>query len=263
MSWISGLFSKSWRKIHLIIILLFSILLTVQGAGISALVSEGVLQSFYLPFSRVKNSVNDLRKVNDENKRLQEALVTANVKLSMLEEAGRENIRLRAVLGFEPPAGYTLLPAKVLAATGIKVPTEAVINRGYLDGVTVNEPIINEDGLLGKVVSVSHSFSTVQLLTDPTNRVAVRVSESREMGIAKYILSQGLIVDNIPYQGDVKQGDQIISSGLGGLYPPGLVVGTVIAVERPKADPFLTVRLAPAADFNSLDELFVLRAKGR
>lgn len=263
MSWISSFFSKSWRKIHVIFIFVLSFALAIQSLGLSTLVSEGVLQSFYLPFSKIKNSVNDLRKVHEDNERLRERLVDANVKLSMLEEAGRENIRLRSVLGFEPPTGYSLLPAKVLAVTGDKVPTEAVINRGYLDGVTLSEPIINEEGLLGKIISVSHSYSTVQLLTDPLNRVAVRVAESREMGIAKYVMSQGLIVDNVPYQGDVKQGDLIISSGLGGLYPPGLVVGTVIAVERPKSDPFLTVRLAPAADFNSLDELFILRAKGR
>lgn len=261
MSWISGIFSRSSRKLHLVLILLFGIALCLPSLPLAMYVSEGILQTFYLPFASIKNSIQELRQVHVENTRLRESLVDANVKLSMLEEAGRENIRLRAVLGFEPPSGYSLLPARVIAVIGDRIPMEAVINRGYLDGVAVNEPIINEEGLLGKVVSVSHSFSTVQLLTDPTNRVAVRISESREMGIAKYIMSQGLIVDNVPYQGDVKQGDLVVSSGLGGLYPPGLVVGTVIGVERPKQEPFLSIRLAPAADFNSLDELFILRVK--
>lgn len=259
MSWISGILSRSSRKYHVILAFAIGVLLCLPSLPLTSYVSEGILQTLYLPFATIKNSINELRQVHVENSRLRESLVDANVKLSMLEEAGRENIRLRAVLGFEPPTGYTLLPARVISVIGDRIPIQAVLNRGYLDGVTVNEPIINEEGLLGKVVSVSHSFSTVQLLTDPTNRVAVRISESREMGIAKYLMSQGLIVDNVPYQGDVKQGDLVVSSGLGGLYPPGLVVGTVIAVERPKQDPFLSIRLAPAADFNSLDELFILR----
>jgi rod shape-determining protein MreC len=263
MSLISSLFSRSWRSSHIIIIIGLIILLSVQGLGISTLVSEGVMKSFYLPFIKIKSTITDLRGVYDENQRLREQLVDANVQLSMLQEAERENNRLRAIVGFEPPIGYSLLPAKILSVTGDRIPISAVINRGSADGIMVNEPIINEEGLIGKIVSVSYSFSTVQLLTDPMSRVAVRVAESREMGIAKYLPSQGLIVDNVPSQGDVKQGDLVISSGLGGIFPPSLVVGTVIAVEKPKQEPFLIIKLAPAADFNSISELFVLRVRGR
>lgn len=262
MTWIPGLFSKG-RSAHFVVVALAIALLLIPSLGINRILSEGALNSIYFPFFRVKNAVDDLKGVHDENQKLRESLVDASIRVTLLEEAGRENIRLRSVLGFEPPIGYTLLPAKVMAVSGDRLPVSAVLNRGEMDGVTLNEPIINEEGLLGRVSEVTSTHCTIQLLTDPTNRVAVRVAESREMGIAKYIPSQGLIVDNIPSQGDVKQGDLILSSGLGGVYPPGLVVGTVIAVERPKQEPFLIVRLAPAADFNSLDELFVLRAKGR
>jgi rod shape-determining protein MreC len=263
MNWISGLFSRSWRNGQFVVVLLLGIALLIPGFGLNSLASRGILSTLYYPFTRVKIAVSDLVSVRDDNQKLRESLVDASVKVAMLEEAQRENIRLRSIIGFEPPVGYTLLPAKVLSTSGDRVPTTAVINKGEDDGVHVNEPIINEEGLLGKVIAVSGNYSTISLLTDPTNRVAVRVAESREMGIAKYLLSQGLIVDNVPSQGDVKQGDLILSSGLGGIYPAGLVVGTVVSVEKPKQDPFLYVRLAPAADFNSLDELFVLRAKGR
>src|SRR5512137_1842592 len=106
MSWISGFFSRSSRKLHLILILLFGVALCVPSLPLAMYISEGILQTFYLPFATIKNSVEDLRQVHVENMRLRESLVDANVKLSMLEEAGRENIRLRAVLGFEPPTGY-------------------------------------------------------------------------------------------------------------------------------------------------------------
>jgi rod shape-determining protein MreC len=263
MSWISGLFSRYWRNAHFVTILALVAVLLVRGLGVTPLVSQGILSSLYYPFTRIKVAVADLMAVHEENQKLREKLVDTSVKVAMLEEAERENIRLRSIIGFEPPTGYSLLPAKVLSVRGDQMPTTVVINKGEAEGVQINQPIINEEGLLGKVISVSGIYATVSLLTDPTNRVAVRVAESREMGIAKYVLSKGLIVDNVPSQGDVKQGDLILSSGLGGVYPSGLVVGTVKAVERPKQEPFLIIRLAPAADFNSLDELFVLRAVGR
>lgn len=263
MRWISNLFSRHWTKLHYLVVFLLGLVLLSPDFGVSTATSEVVLRGLYYPFFLAHNSLEDLLLVNAENQRLRLELMDSKVRLTMLEEAGRENFRLRSILGFEPPIGYSLLPAEVTLTTGIRLPTSAVINRGIIDGVSVGEPIISEEGLVGKIVSVSSTFSTVQLLTDPTSRVAVRVSESREMGIAKYIMLKGLIVDNIPTRGDVKPGDQILSSGLGGVYPAGLVVGTVIAVDRPENDPFCEVRLAPAADFNSLDELFVLRAKSR
>jgi rod shape-determining protein MreC len=262
MIWLPGLFFKG-RSAHFLVMALAITLLLVPALGISTFLSEASLNTIYFPFFRVKNAINDLTLVHDENQKLRLSLVDVSIRVTLLEEAGRENIRLRSILGFEPPSGYTLLPAKVMAVTGNRLPVAAIVNRGEMDGVRMNEPIINEEGLLGRVSSLTETHCTIQLLTDPTNRVAVRVAESREMGIAKFVPSQGMIVDNIPSQGDVKQGDLILSSGLGGVYPPGLVVGTVIAVERPKQEPFLIVRLAPSADFNSLDELFVLRAKGR
>ncbi len=263
MSWISNLFSGYWRKLHFVIIILLALLLAYNDDGVSGAVSEGTLTVLYYPFFKVQHSIDELIGVKKDNDDLRAKLADAVTRVSMLEEAARENIRLRSILGFEPPTGYTLLPAEVIAVSGVKIPTSAVLNRGYKDGVVTGLPIINEEGLIGKVISVTDYYSTVQLLTDPANRVAVRVAESREMGIAKYVMSRGLIVDNIPVRGDVKPGDQILTSGLGGLYPPGLKVGTVIAVDHSETDPFSQVRLAPAADFNSLDELFVLRVKGR
>jgi rod shape-determining protein MreC len=263
MRWISNLFTGYWRRLHFITIILLSLALLYRNDGLSTIVSDVTITVLYYPFSKIKQSLDELVGVSKENRELRARLADSVTRVSMMEEAARENIRLRSVLGFEPPSGYTLLPAEVISSDGIKIPTSAVISHGYSDGVVTGEPIINEEGLIGKVVSVSEHYATVQLLTDPANRVAVRVAESREMGISKYVMSKGLTVDNIPVRGDVKPGDQILTSGLGGLYPPGLKVGTVIAVDHTEGEPFLQVRLAPAADFNSLDELFVLRAKGR
>jgi len=113
--------------------------------------------------------------------------------------------------------------------------------------------------LIGRVVEIFEDQATVQLLTDPTNRVAARVVRNRQMGIVKYQVRRGMILDNFPVQGDIRAGDEIRSSGLGGRYPAGLVVGTVVAVQRFEEDPFCIIQLEPAASFNSLEELYILR----
>ena len=78
------------------------------------------------------------------------------------------------------------------------------------------------------------------------------------MGIVKYRFGEGLILDNFPIQGNIVEGDVVVSSGLGGIYPAGLVVGTVATVEREEDEAFCRVRLHPAANFSSIEELFIL-----
>lgn len=259
MNWISSLFSRYWRKVHFGAILVVVFGLILNQPTVNGWFSQVSLAIFYYPFSWAKSQVTELTAVDTENRRLREALVEASMQLSRLEESQRENQRLRSILGFEPPVGYTLVPAQVLSVTSGRVPNAASINRGYSDSVFLNQPLINQDGLIGRISAISDHFSTVQLLTDPTNRVAVRIAESREMGIAKYVLGRGMILDNFPIQGTIKEGDRVLSSGLGGVYPSGLLVGTVKSVARPAEAAFCEVEIQPAANFNSLEELFLLK----
>jgi len=259
MTWISNLFSRYWRNVHLGVAAFLVVVLIYGDVTVNGLVSELFVRVFHYPFNTIKTAVAELTEVSQENDRLRQALVDASVKLSQLEEDRRENARLRAVLGFEPPAGYGLLPARVISVAGERVPLSAVVNRGLDDSLVVYQPVINEDGLIGRVRSISPGFAYVQLLTDPANRVASRVANSRGMGIAKAHLSGSMFLDNFPVQEEIYIGDTIITSGLGGVYPAGLIVGTVKSVDRPEEATFCEIELTPAADFYSLDELFILR----
>ena len=260
MKWISNLFNRYWRNLHFLLIGTLSLALSFGGEAVTSRTSAVAIYAFHYPFALLKNTIVDLNTVGEENQRLQQALVEATTRLTQLDESSRENLRLRAVLGFEPPAAYSLIPAKVLSVSGGSIPIAASINRGRFDSVLVNQPLINEQGLIGRVATTYAGISTVQLLTDPSNRVAVRIAESREMGIIKYKTSEGMILDNFPIQGNIKPGDRILSSGLGGVYPPGLLVGTVESVVRPEEERFCLVKVRPAARFSSLEELFILKA---
>ncbi len=265
MNRISGLFSRHWRNLHFAAIVLLSFVLIIGHPNVNGVLSQVVLGSLYYPFFKIKSSFGQLTAVALERDRLREALVEVSVKLSMYEEAKRENDRLRAALGFEPPPGYRLIPAKVIHISGFghRLPISATVSRGTKDSVFAELPIINQDGLIGRVAYATDDFATIQLLTDPSHRVAVRLTGSREMGIVKFLAHSGMILDNFPIQGVIYVGDTVVSSGLGGVYPAGLKIGTVAEISRPENEPFCKVKLDPAANFRSLDEVFVLRPEHR
>lgn len=259
MNVISNLLVRSRRNFHVIVIIALSIVLIKGAYKTDQHVAHFLISALYTPFSLAKNSVNDLFRGAEEVYELRAALVEASMRVSQLQELGRENSRLRSVLGFEPPENYAIVPARVIAIDRYARPSFAVIDRGESDSVLTDMSVINQDGLVGRIVSVSSHTAVVQLLTDPLNRVAARIASSREMGIAKYITSGRMILDNLPVQGTVFKSDTVVSSGLGGVYPSGLLIGQVALVERPENASFCKIELRPAVNFHSIEELFVLR----
>lgn len=263
MTSITSLFAKHWRNFHFLAIILLSGLLIVKPNLVGPTVNQISLSVFYSVFSTIKNSVSELSGVARENRRLRQDLTRTGLAVSMCEEAERENARLRSVLGFDQPPGYSLLPAEVISVSGDYIPLSAVINLGESDSIYVDQPVINQQGLIGRIGSVSENYATVRLLTDPSNHVAARVAASREMGIIKFTMSDGMLLDNFPVQGTIKVDDTILTSGLGGVYPSGLTIGYVRRVTRPNLEPFCFVLVEPAVNFYSLDELFVLKVEKR
>ncbi|MBU8933567.1 MAG: rod shape-determining protein MreC [candidate division Zixibacteria bacterium] len=258
MSWISTQFSRHWRNIHIGFVVVLSVGLVFSPPKVHKLVGQALLSGFYYPFFKIKSSYELLASHDANNVELRASLTKASFQLSQLEEVLRDNQRLRTALGFEQSPGYRLIPTEVISVFGYKTPVAAIVNRGDFDGLEPNLPVINQDGLIGRISSVTPDYATVQLLTDPANRVAARIASSREMGIVKFSTSDGMILDNFPLQGTIAVGDTILSSGLGGVYPPGMIVGTVTSVERHEDEAFCRVTLDPAANFWAIDELFIL-----
>lgn len=261
MSQITSLFPRDWRNLHFTLIVFFSLLLIINVPTINQFTSQAIVKTLYFPFFQLKNLLVEMGTISTENQLLRQKLVEANTRVALLQEAAKENERMRSILGFEPPAGYSLLPTRVVSVNfGGNRPVAAVINKGANDSVSVNQAVVNQQGLVGRIKEVMPNIAVVQLLTDPANRVAARISDTREMGIVKYFTGSGLMLDNFPVQGTIHEGDLIVSSGLGGVYVAGLLIGQVQGVIRQPDEPFCEVRLRPAASFSSVEEVFVLRS---
>ncbi len=258
MSWFSlqSLRLKKFR--YLGIFLFFSFLLLILPQRGKLFISETILQYTYSPFFKFSQKIKQLSNVYEENKKLQKENVRLILENLRLEEEGLENERLRALLDFKSQIDYNVIPGEVVALEPNRRSNSVLISVGKDDGVKKHLPVINMHGLVGKVVEVYPKNSLVELLSDPNCRVAALIKRSRVHGIVKQQKGTNLSLDNVPSGADVRQGDEIISSGLGGVFPQALRIGTVVKTEDSKTSIFKHIQVQPYADFNCLEELFVI-----
>lgn len=252
--------------LHLIIFALLSFLLLVLPQRIKSDLSAFIFRFTYGPFYSLSNHIHELEGVREENKRLHQRVMELALKNFWLNEAHLENQRLKGLLDFRSELKHQVIPADIVAKDPNRAYFSIMINKGFQDGVRKNMPVVNTRGLVGKIVDVSSRSSTVQLMTDPSFRASALDKRSRVFGIIKSQAGFALRLENIPLQEDVRVGDLVISSGLGGIFPLGLQIGTVTAVESretfSKEDRsfgiFKMIQVNPSVDFSSLEEVFVL-----
>ena len=263
MSWSSTIFHRNRRSLNLTAAMAVLLLVAVSGNDVRPFLGNISTSIFYAPFYKLKEKIENLQSLAEENRALKKQLVEMNLQLGALQEARRENWRLRESMGLKPPADFHIVPVRLVAVIEQFYPIGAVINKGSDDGIRVNQAIVNRYGLVGKIKETLAHSAAVQLLTDPGNAVAIRVAETHQMGTVRYSPEKGMILNNLPADAQVKKGDLIVTSGLGGIYPAGLTVARVDSVLPNTGEIFKSVRLKSAANFSELDELFVLTGGGQ
>ena len=213
----------------------------------------GLLASGQALFSRVIHSAR-----NEEKGRF---LLTQNVALALdnmqLQEAGWENVRLRKALSFRPIDGGTrVISAEVIGRDPDHIYDTIVINAGRDLGVDKDMPVVTPKGLVGHITQVGASDSVVQLLM--RTRVSALIQATRAQGIVSWVDGR-FQLRFVEASNLVREGDLVVSSGLGGRYPKGIPIGTVVEVNQEKRAPvFLRVILKSIVDFSVLEEVFVL-----
>lgn len=191
-----------------------------------------------------------------------ETLRTQNAELrtrvSELEEARLQNERLRGLVQFA-----TTSKIQSLGATVIGRPTNSwegviTIDRGTADNVRAGMPVVGPSGLLGQTVDVAPHSARVRLITDPSSGVAAMLQTTRAEGIVKGSIEGKLTLDFVSTETTVRAGDVVITSGMGGVFPKGLIVGEVTKVSKNPADLYQHIDLAPSGRVDTLEEVLVL-----
>lgn len=194
-----------------------------------------------------------------ENQDLQARLLTERLDRMALEELKLENARLRALLEFPAPFGFRTVPCSIVSYDEEPLGASVTVDRGRSTGLKGGEAVVSMDGLVGRVAEVYPSRARVLLVSNYEAPVAVRVQQSRVLGVVEWDpLSARMHMKNVPATEQVAEGDTLISSGMGGIYPEGLYVGRVESVRLDPMGLVQEIVVAPGARFNRLEELFLL-----
>ncbi|MBI4553508.1 MAG: rod shape-determining protein MreC [Candidatus Latescibacteria bacterium] len=195
-----------------------------------------------------------------ENRLLRAELVRLQLQNAALRENSLENIRLRRLLGFKQKTAFTYLPAEVIAHESGRLMNAIMIDIGSRVGVAPNMAVVTPEGLVGRVVEVGPISSVVQLLCDRNCQASGIVQRSRVAGIVSWENGPDFEL-RLPLRADVRMGDWVVSSGLGGVFPRGLIIGQVVGVSLEDMGLFRRALIAPRVDFSRLEEVFVIVAQ--
>lgn len=211
----------------------------LAGSGVGALPAA--------LFPRLRSSSELLA----ENLRLRAELVR-------MEEYRLENQRLKRLLDFAEQQQVDGIAARIIGVDGSNWFSTVTIDKGSNHGVIEGMAVVNDQGVVGRIVRCSARSSRVLLITDASSAVASLVERSRTRGVGRGT-GAGLTLDYVALPEDVASGDQVVTSGVGGVFPGGLLVGSVTEVVRGGFGMFLTIEVQPAVDFARLEEVLVVR----
>ncbi len=200
----------------------------------------------------------DLRGVQAENRRLQAEVQDLHQRLEGLQEMAQENRRLQAILEMPRPPGERPVVARVIGKDATNWFRTLLIDRGSGDGLERNIPVVAPQGLVGRVLEVAPIVARVQLITDPVSSVGALVQRTRITGIAVGDGGNGLRLRYLPLMADVAVGDRVVTSGMGGVFPKGIPLDTVVSVERRSGALFQEAAVEPAVDLSKLEEVTAL-----
>ena len=205
---------------------------------------------FFLVETRQENLVlkRKISFLKSENSRYQELLLA--------------NQRLQKLLNFQENTDEPLLPARVIGWDSSGLFKSIIIDKGENDGLKINMPVVNSEGAVGRVVSVSPNYAQVLLVTDQNSAVDGLVQRSRGRGMLKGRGSSECYFDYVIKTCDIKAGDTVVTSGLGRIFPKGLYLGKVEKISDSPNKLFKDVRVAPAVDFSKLEEAIIILRSG-
>ena len=201
----------------------------------------------------------DRKTLTEQNQRLREDLLLANAKLNRMAAVAEQNQRLKELLDTQHSLELNVQLARVIDVDLGTARHRMLLNVGAHDGVKKGQVVIDAHGVMGQVVEVLPRTSLVMLVTDPDHAIPVVVERTGLRTVAYGSRDGGLLsLPNISMAADVHAGDKLLTSGLGGRFPPGFPVGELRSVEPAASGMFLEGRARPAAELDRSQNVLLL-----
>lgn len=256
----------------IVILLSFAILTNGKSSKIKSLVYDPVMMLKYsildYPVETIKDWVhdfNDLWQVKEENDALRKLLANKDQQTALIEDLMRQNEELKEIIGYEVNANYEKVYARIVNRNSEVYNNLITINVGKKQNVQIDNAIISSKGLIGKVIEVNDHTSIVRLLTsqDQLSKVAVKIHISEKEAINGYLeqydLKKGAYQVRLFSNTDKIKVDQMVTtSGAGGVFPSGILVGSVSSIEELNNENGRILYVTPASDFSSFEYVAVL-----
>lgn len=232
-------------------------------AGFLGMISPFLKQGSSLDrkYTELRDGLKTLKQLEEDNQRLS----VANKELSATNQTLRgleaENNRLRNALGYRERSVFQLMPARIIARDASTWYQTIKIDRGSAELIEPDMPVLTEEGLVGKTTVVSEHASTVVLIADENCRVAASIEGTREQGIVRgeRLSDQGQPLIGLHFlskQANLRPGQKIYTSGVGGVFPSGVLIGAVREFKVRDLDAYAS--LVPAVDLSTIEDVFVV-----
>jgi rod shape-determining protein MreC len=201
-----------------------------------------------------------LVEVQRENTLLRHRLEEYQQKEVRYQEGEKALARLEALLDLKRQVALPIIGARVIAYDPSLWSRCALLDQGRNQGVKVGHPVLAPEGIVGRVVEVYPHYCKVMLIVDRNSGAEAMVQRTRVRGILQGKGGNRCSLDFVPKSADVQAGDLVLASGLGGIYPKGLVFGKVTLADKKKAGVFQEIEVTPAVDLSALEEVLVVKA---
>lgn len=196
--------------------------------------------------------------LREENLNLKKEIGQLREQLNSVREAVRENQRLRDLLTFKEDSGHRTLTARIIGMDPTNLFKTITIGKGSADGVSKGMAVVTSDGVVGRVLSSSAGSSKVLLIIDRNSDIDAIIQRSRDRGIAEGGDLGLLQLKYLARSSDAVEGDLLVTSGVGGVFPKGLVIGSISKLDRGAGGLFLYAEAKPAVNFSKLEEVLVI-----
>lgn len=227
---------------------ILTVLAPVQTVMAAVMQSASDAWSRYLEIGRLRT----------ENVRLRAEVEDLSRDAGVLREQALAARRLERLLELRRTVPAQAVAARVISRDPSRWYSTLLIDRGTRDGIRRNDPVISADGVVGRVVEATATSSRVLLISDSRSAVGVLIQRSRDAGVVEGKGGGTVSLNYLSRAADVREGDVVVTSGLGGVFPKGLVIGTVTGILREEGALVQTAVVRPAAALDRLEELLVL-----
>jgi rod shape-determining protein MreC len=209
----------------------------------------------------LQDNYDTLAGFRSENVRLRKRIQSLEVERQKLLEAQATNARLKQLLDFRSHLYGRAVTASIIANSASSWFQSCLLDKGSADGVRKGMAVVTPMGVVGQVVTVTSRTAKVLLLTDANSGIDVIVQRTRARGIVSGSLDNGTILKYVKRSEDIQEGDRLITSGIDGLFPKGLMVGTVIKVQKQHLGLFQFIEVLPAVQSSRIEEVLVVAAE--